>query len=43
MIDARAQGERSLAAFYRRRFRDEFRPAFNRWIATRPFENPARR
>jgi hypothetical protein len=40
-IDAHAQGDDSLAAFYRRRFRDEFKPAFNRWIATRPFENPA--
>lgn len=39
-IDAHAQEETALAAFYRRRFRDEFRPAFNRWIAMRPFANP---
>jgi hypothetical protein len=39
-IDAYATDETELAAFYRRRFRDEFRPAFERWIAARPLENP---
>jgi hypothetical protein len=39
-IDAYAQGEAELAAFYRRRFRDEFRPAFDRWLASRPLANP---
>jgi hypothetical protein len=29
------------AAFYRRRFRKEFRPAFDAWIATRPFTSPS--
>ncbi len=39
-VDARAQGDTPLAAFYRTRFRDEFRPAFERWLASRPFTNP---
>jgi hypothetical protein len=38
-IDATAQGDGKLAAFYRKRFRDEFEPAFDAWIATRPLEN----
>ena len=33
-------GDAELAAFYRRRFRDEFRPAFQRWLASRPLQNP---
>jgi hypothetical protein len=36
-IDARAHGDRGLADFYRARFRDEFKPAFNAWLATKPF------
>ena len=40
-IDARAQGRRALAAFYRDRFRDEFEPAFTAWLATKPFTNEA--
>jgi hypothetical protein len=40
-VDARARGEGALASFYRRRFRDEFRPAFEAWIASRPLLNPA--
>lgn len=39
-IDAYAQGETELADFYRKRFRDEFEPAFEAWVATRPRENP---
>jgi hypothetical protein len=39
-VDAYAQDEGELAAFYRRRFRDEFRPAFERWLASRPLQNP---
>ncbi len=38
--DAYARGEDELAAFYRQRFRDEFRPAFERWGASRPLTNP---
>jgi hypothetical protein len=38
-VDARAQGDSELAAFYRTRFTDRFKPAFRAWIATNPFEN----
>jgi hypothetical protein len=38
-VDAYAQDENELASFYRTRFRDEFTPAFNAWIGTRPLEN----
>src|SRR3954462_8596583 len=40
-INASAGDHRPLARFYRERFRDEFRPAFGAWIATRPFTNSA--
>jgi hypothetical protein len=39
-IDAYAQGESELAGFYRKRFRDEFEPAFEAWVATKPRKNP---
>ena len=39
-IDAYARDETELAAFYRRRFRDEFKPAFAAWVATTPRRNP---
>ena len=39
-VNAHAAGQTELAAFYRNRFRAEFRPAFDNWIATRPFTNP---
>src|SRR3954466_1646666 len=39
-LDAREAGNRDLAAIYRRRFRPEFVPAFNAWIAQRPFTHP---
>jgi hypothetical protein len=39
-VDAFATGETELAEFYRQRFREEFVPAFNAWIATRPLRNP---
>ena len=35
-VDAYVREETELADFYRRRFRDEFRPAFQAWVATRP-------
>jgi hypothetical protein len=38
-VDAYARGEEELAAFYRDRFREEFEPAFEAWVATRPREN----
>lgn len=39
-VDAYAQQQRELADFYFERFRKEFRPAVNAWIATRPLKNP---
>jgi hypothetical protein len=40
-IDATVTGDTELAEFYRRRFRHEFRPAFDAWIATDPLVNSA--
>jgi TRAP-type C4-dicarboxylate transport system permease small subunit len=39
-IDAFARREQELANFYFRRFRTEFKPAVDAWIATRPRQNP---
>jgi hypothetical protein len=39
-VDAYARGEDELADFYFRRFRPEFEPAVDAWIATRPLQNP---
>ena len=39
-VDAYARGETKLSAFYEKRFRDEFKPAFAAWVATKPRENP---
>jgi hypothetical protein len=36
-IDAHEHGDLGLAGFYRARFRDEFKPAFAAWLATKPF------
>ena len=36
-VDARAQRDVQLEDFYVARFRDEFKPAFNAWLASRPF------
>jgi hypothetical protein len=38
--DADRRGDKELAAFYVDRFRPEFEPAFDAWIATRPLVNP---
>lgn len=38
--NAYALGNTELADFYFRRFRKEFKPAVNAWIATRPLRNP---
>jgi hypothetical protein len=35
-VDSYARGETELVSFYRERFREEFRPAFDAWIATKP-------
>jgi hypothetical protein len=39
-IDATVGGDAPLADFYRQRFRDEFEPAYEAWIALDPFSNP---
>jgi hypothetical protein len=39
-VDAYARNETMLADFYRKRFRKEFQPAVEAWIATRPLQNP---
>ena len=39
-VDAYAHGETQLAGFYFKRFRKEFRPAVEAWLATRPLRNP---
>jgi len=39
-VDAYARHEETLANFYRTRFRAEFSPAVEAWIATRPLKNP---
>ena len=39
-VDAYAQEQDELARFYRERFRPEFKPAFEAWVATRPLRNP---
>ena len=38
-IDAYARDDEELQAFYRQRFRPEFAPAFEAWLALRPREN----
>ena len=40
-VDAYARNEAELAAFYDKRFRPEFKPAFDAWVATRPRKNPS--
>jgi hypothetical protein len=39
-INAYTQGNTKLANIYRRRFRTEFQPAFDAWLALDPFNNP---
>src|SRR4029079_15876258 len=39
-VDADRSGNRTLADFYLGRFRHEFRPAYDAWMATAPFTNP---
>jgi hypothetical protein len=38
-VNADVAGDAKLARFYRERFRPEFRPAFDAWLATRPRTN----
>ena len=39
-VDAFARDETELAAFYFERFRAEFKPAVDAWLATKPRQNP---
>jgi hypothetical protein len=39
-VDAYAQKQTALSDFYFARFRKEFKPAVNAWIASRPLKNP---
>ncbi len=39
-INAFAAEDQQLADFYQDRFRDEFKPAFEAWLATNPINNP---
>ena len=39
-VDAYARKETELTDFYRERFREEFKPAVDAWLATRPLRNP---
>lgn len=40
-VDARGRGDEALADFYVERFRPEFKPAFEAWLATDPLTNPS--
>lgn len=40
-VDAYAREETELADFYFKRFRQEFKPAVDAWLATRPLRNPS--
>src|SRR5688572_6963600 len=40
-VNASATDDEELAAFYDDRFRPEFRPAFDAWLATDPLTEPA--
>lgn len=39
-LNAYSRGETKLATIYLRRFRAEYLPAFNAWLATNPFTSP---
>ena len=39
-VNAYAQDQTKLADFYFARFRPEFKPAVDAWVATRPVKNP---
>lgn len=38
-LDAQAGGDERLATFYRQRFREEFKPAFQTWLALDPLND----
>jgi hypothetical protein len=39
-MDATIDGDEKLARFYTQRFADELKPAFEKWMALKPLENP---
>lgn len=39
-VDAYAQRKTAVTAFYEERFRKEFKPAFDAWVATKPLKTP---
>jgi hypothetical protein len=39
-MDATIDGDEKLARFYTQRFTDELKPAFEKWMALKPLENP---
>jgi hypothetical protein len=39
-LEATNANDQQLADFYRVRFREEFKPAFDAWLATEPLNNP---
>lgn len=39
-MDARLDGDEKLAKFYTDRFGEELKPAYDQWVALKPFENP---
>ena len=39
-VNATATDDDDLATFYEDRFREEFRPAFDAWLATEPLQDP---
>ena len=39
-LNAKASSDTDLASFYEKRFRDEFKTAFDAWLKTEPFINP---
>jgi hypothetical protein len=39
-VDARMEGNDMLAKFYVDRFGDELKPAYEKWIALKPFDDP---
>jgi hypothetical protein len=41
VIDARMQDNEKLARFYADRFGDELKPAYEKWLALNPFDDPA--
>src|SRR3979490_330902 len=40
-LEVKTEGNTQLTDLYERRFRPEFLPAFNAWLATDPLNNPA--